>query len=332
MKYLFLFTIGPVKGFIENSRKAMDLYAGSRLLSELMLAAADRLAQGKNIQILVPLISESPVKDSINIPNRIVADFNGYSRDEMMSMAEELAVFVTTSFCNLCRDMLQKAGIQPDGILLAEKQWNDFLEIYWMFEAYGSSSYSQVYQKLHSEIQEVKGIRPFSQSAEPWGRKCMLFPEYNAIFAKKKKHGGKSEYPKHTNENYVYDITENAYLHYAVKPNEALSSLALVKRIYGKALTDIYSTRYMLLKNRVSEQLFLEAGIRDSDGEQWDMIANAVYDLEHGNALKEDEYGPKEVEKAMRLQKIMKEKNIKLCSYYAIIKFDGDSMGRLSRN
>lgn len=39
MKDLFLFTIGPVKEFIESSRKLMDLYAGSSLLSELMREA-----------------------------------------------------------------------------------------------------------------------------------------------------------------------------------------------------------------------------------------------------------------------------------------------------
>lgn len=327
MKYLFLFTIGPVKGFIENSRKAMDLYAGSRILSELMLQAAKKLAGEKNVQILVPLIPESPAKDAVNIPNRIVADFDGYSQDEMRKTAEALAQFVKNRFSDLCRDMLEEAKIEQEGTELAKKQWRDFLEIYWMYEEYGPPNYPQVYEKLHTEIEQVKEVRLFSQNDEPWGRKCMLFPAYNAIFAKKSKHGDKIRYPDHINPKCVYDITKNAYLRYAVKPNEALSSLALVKRIYGKTVTEIYSTRSMLLKSKVTEQMFLEAGICSSDGEQLDMTANAVYDLEHGNDRNEDEYGPREFEKAKKLLDIIKKSSVKLCSYYAIIKFDGDSMG-----
>lgn len=36
MRYLLLFTIGPVQPLIVNSRKVSDMFAGSRLLSSLM--------------------------------------------------------------------------------------------------------------------------------------------------------------------------------------------------------------------------------------------------------------------------------------------------------
>ena len=35
-QYMFLFTISPVQSFISQARKAQDLYAGSRLLSDLI--------------------------------------------------------------------------------------------------------------------------------------------------------------------------------------------------------------------------------------------------------------------------------------------------------
>ena len=41
MTHLFLFTIGPVQSFIAQARKTRDLYAGSRLLSELVLTGMD---------------------------------------------------------------------------------------------------------------------------------------------------------------------------------------------------------------------------------------------------------------------------------------------------
>ena len=40
-KHLFLFTISPVQAFIAQARKAQDLYAGSRLLSDLVRFSID---------------------------------------------------------------------------------------------------------------------------------------------------------------------------------------------------------------------------------------------------------------------------------------------------
>lgn len=329
MSNLFLFTIGPVKGFIDNSRKSMDLYAGSRFLSELMAEAAGWAANQENLQILFPCISMESQGGPANIPNRLVAEVKSDSEAEMRKMAEKLSEFVKETFRQKCHDMLCEAGIERRGLEMAARQWNDFLEVYWVFEKYDSLDYSEAYERVFTRIQEVKGIRPFSQSGEPWGRKCILFPEYNAIFAKKYELDGKKVYPYNTNPNYVCDITENPYLQYVVKPREALSAIALVKRIYGKKETDFCSIRHMMLLNRVDskKELFSEAGIQMEHGEFMDMVANAVYDLDNEQELDEEEYTREVIQKSQILYKRMKERNVKLSSYYAIIKFDGDNMG-----
>ncbi|MBS6645725.1 MAG: type III-B CRISPR-associated protein Cas10/Cmr2 [Clostridiaceae bacterium] len=329
MNYLFLFTIGPVKGFIENSRKSMDLYAGSRFLSELMAEAVGWTADKKNIQVLFPGISEENKEKPANIPNRLIAEVKSDSETEMRNIAEGLSRFIKDIFHKRCNGLLIEAGIDQRGLEMAARQWNDFLEVYWVFEKYDPMNYSESYEKVFTRIQEVKGIRPFSQTREPWGRKCMLFPEYNAIFVKKYEHNGKKVYPYNTNPSYICDISENPFLQYVVKPKEALSAIALVKRIYGKKETDFYSIRRMMLRSCIDSEkdLFSEAGIPMGNGELMDMMVNAVYDLENGQDLDREEYTQEVIQKSKVLHKKINDKNVKLSSYYAIIKFDGDSMG-----
>ncbi len=328
MKSLFLFTIGPVKSFIENSRKGIDLYAGSSMLSEMMWEAVSWLSKTEGIKVLFP-VDQKLNKEVPNIPNRLVAEFTDYTQDDLRTVAENLTVFVKTYFHQRCVDMLKVAGISVRGIQLAKNQWEDFLEIYWIFEDYTSLSYSEIYQKLLAGIHEVKGIRPFSQSSEVWGRKCMRFPDYNAIFVKKyrSESNDKIVYPRHTNPEYLYDITDNTYLEYTVKEKEALSSIALVKRIYGMQRKDIYSIRNMLLESRIPNEMFAEAQIKTLGSEMRTMVANAVYDLENENVLEEDEYTLEAIAVAKDLHEKIRRTNIKLNSYYAIVKFDGDNMG-----
>lgn len=332
MKDLFLFTIGPVKELIESSRKLMDLYAGSSLLSELMGKAVCWLEEKENVTILFPHVPDSHKNGPANIPNRIVAEFTDYSEKEKCEIAERLTAFVKYKFEETCLKMLKRAKIQRWGIELAEKQWEDFLEIYWIFEEYDTAGYSETYRKMLAAIHEVKGIRPFCQTTEPWSRKCMLFPKYNAIFAKQSENKGKMVYPKHINTNYVCDITENVFFSYAVKPKEALSSIGLIKRIFGKEAVNLYSIRYMLLERCVPESLFKECGADFLENEQRDMLANAVYDLYNENALDDEEYTEEMIEKAGFLYDLIKKNSVNLSSYYAVIKFDGDDMGEAFKN
>ena len=332
MRDLFLFTIGPVKEFIESSRKLMDLYAGSRMLSELMRDSVYRLEVEENVKILFPRISDSHKDEPVNIPNRIVAEFTGNSEKRKLETARALTAFVKKKFCEMSLSLLKQAQIPPRGIELAQKQWEDFLEIYWVFQKYEACEYSEAYQSLLCTMYEVKGIRPFSQIIEPEGRKCILFPKYNAIFVKHWEEKGKVRYPYQTNSRYMCDITENHYLSYVVKRKEALSSIALVKRIYGKIATDLYSLRYMLLKRWVPEALFMEAGVNSLENEQRDMLADAVYDLANGQILDEEDYPLVIIENARHFYELIQKNDVKLRTYYAVIKFDGDNMGEAFKN
>ena len=61
-QYLFLFTIGPVQGFIAQARKTRDLYAGSAILGEIISAAIDqtkKMAEKSLFQILTLVQSQT---------------------------------------------------------------------------------------------------------------------------------------------------------------------------------------------------------------------------------------------------------------------------------
>jgi len=70
MKHLFLFTISPVQSFIAQARKTQDLYAGSRILSELMKFAHKYITDNdKNAEIIFPQITN----DKVSATHRILA-------------------------------------------------------------------------------------------------------------------------------------------------------------------------------------------------------------------------------------------------------------------
>ena len=104
---LFLFTIGPVKSLIEQSRKTRDLYAGSFLLSYLLSEAIEEVEkQSENVDIIFP----SRHKDT-NIPNRLVAIVKGYGPEEQKKLGRTLARYVQDRFMDICRSVFHRAGL-----------------------------------------------------------------------------------------------------------------------------------------------------------------------------------------------------------------------------
>ena len=160
----------------------------------------------------------------------------GKSPEEIATFLE---LYIKKQFFTVCMGYLNDVGIMETEEGSAARQLRDFLEVFWIAEEYESQPYSEVYQKLFRKMNLVKSIRTFSQNQEPWNRKCALFPQYNAIYAKCGKSAGVRQYPANINPTDVYDISEVPKLTYAVKPKEALSAIAI----------DVYK-RQVLLRQR----------------------------------------------------------------------------------
>jgi CRISPR-associated protein Cmr2 len=89
-QHLFLFTIGPVQSFIAQARKTQDLYAGSRLLSELSKAAADAI-KAKGGKVIFPSNTEGE-----SLPNRLLAEFTNVVEAELKQKGESIANTIET--------------------------------------------------------------------------------------------------------------------------------------------------------------------------------------------------------------------------------------------
>lgn len=337
--YWLLFTIGPVKPIIDHSRKIRDLYAGSYLLSYLMESALDALEQKDGVRVILP------VKEGNNIPNRILARVSGFDKTARQALAEYLENTVRQRFRKICAQLFSELGISPSVIALA--QLERFPEFYWAYEKVenGINSSASVTEKLQS----IKQLRIFSQTSEPPGRKCVLFPEYNAVFAKKNEEGN---FPKHIDQSNVTDVTGVKACKYAVKTSESLSAIAFVKRMMSNpsegsdGLPDrqkgFPSVAYMLLNERLEpfpDYMRTLHELKDNASEAvFDLQNDPTFSLEDYKKYKEqkkyeryEEYGETRLAIAQELYQRLKQDNIKVSPYYALVKFDGDDMGALYR-
>ncbi len=339
MKALFAFTIGPVKAFIENSRKMIDLRGGSSILS-ILTGKAIVYIKKLDYDVIFPVIreneEESNNKDILefNIPNRFIATIDNFNMDNL-AYYKQVARDLTEAVKNDFREMYTSTFISVDikdekHLSILSKQMEDFLEVHWLYQEYSDDdkeSYKEAYNKVFNGLQAVKNIRPFFQSDEFWGRKCALFPEYNAIVVKKDARGN---FPTHTNindiANYI-DVTESKKLEYMVKPKEALSAIALFKRAFTKD-NKVKSLRCMLFE--VYYGAYYEK-TKDYDdyikSPNPTYIADAIYDFYYNNNPTEEEYPKESIALANKIYKHINKNNVSLSSYYACVKFDGDSMG-----
>jgi len=327
---LLIFTIGPVKSFIQGSRKVRDLYAGSYLLGHLMKQLGDelesKLKQGSNI--IFPSRNAGG-----HIPNRLIADLRGYSLEEARRLGEEMEEYVRQAFYKVCTDVI-KASIS-EITLPMERQIQSFLEVYWVVEAY--EDYTAGYRKAVESLHAVKRIRRFTQMDEPAGRKCSLYPELNAIFARRRanKQGGALVLPRYIARESLVELKQQDTLPAILNEKEALSSIAFAKRglddyqnkfkeEFPHYSLEISSVAYMLLRRKLKNQAFAE---------ELPMLKNqaseAIYDLQSGFVLNTEEYSSKEIRIAEAIYRKIQEEEIFLSPYYAIVKIDGDSLGNI---
>jgi len=172
----------------------------------------------------------------------------------------------------------------------------------------------------------VKNIRPFNQLKEQ-GRKCGLCGERNVLFYKLRK-------PEDKKNNINNPVIIPAKKHQFVK-GEGLCAVCCTKRFYKEdesfpstvaiALMDtLYkignhskvSDYKKIFKNAdFNQQLFLEENLTKQYFEKHD-LEDYLEQLE-----------PLIKKKQKEVRDFVREKNLKLSKYYAVVVFDGDSMG-----
>jgi len=127
-KHLFIFNIGPVQGFIAEARRTRDLFVGSRLLVELIRAAANAVDKIAGLEWVYP---GSASQDSL--PNRFVVFVPAAQVDRVCEVAEKAVQDAWACYASHARDELIKVAPPEDKVWKAiwERQIAMYPQIYW---------------------------------------------------------------------------------------------------------------------------------------------------------------------------------------------------------
>jgi CRISPR-associated protein Cmr2 len=337
--HLFLFTIGPVQGFIAQARKTRDLYAGSQILSALvaegMRAFKKEFPTGK---VIFPAPSE---KDGASLPNRFIGKVNA-EPTELKEKAEAVQRAVEAKWMKIAEQSLKDAGVDPRSPR-SEAQIKALLDIHWVFNKI-ENDYAEAYKELERLGGAVKNIRQFEQLYEA-GRKCSVDGTNNALFYQKG-----SDVP-------AFMKNPEAVRGFALSRGEGLSAVSLTKRFYPigndkfpstaevtlmsdeKNLSPDNLARLVCFKNLFKKEKIVETcvelftnGFKDkitmiNPGQEENWNDQFDYQMLYEENLNEKNLPNSEQRELLKhLHKTLKG-SLKT-RYYAVILFDGDHMGK----
>lgn len=219
--HLFLFTIGPVQGFIAQARKTQDLYAGSEILSKLIRAGITAFEEAfPDGQVVFPTYDRED--QSPSLPNRFIGKLHGGG--DLRAKALSIQERVEAAWLEIASQSLGKAR-QPSSAGFEEQAAN-LLDIHWVFKEQ-LGDFKSAYQDLERLGGAVKNVRPFSQyqyeGIGELGRKCSIDGVNNVLFFRPNSGGG-PKFPKGQKPAEVNG--------FALNPGEGLSAVSLVKRFH----------------------------------------------------------------------------------------------------
>jgi len=330
-KYLFLFTISPVQSFISQARKTHDLWAGSQILSDLMKEAHRFLVNNKCKIIYPQLIS--PDATATHRLLSIVSDTN---------LCGELEKAVKENFIKKAKSI----SIINDNFSACEDQLKDFLQLFWVATKVDENSYDRSkYKEIENLLGSVKNVRSFNQLVET-GRKCGICGERNVKFYRKNTEEQKNKTNDELKAKKLFlnelTIIDNENYKIAEKKHfnsgEGLCAVCTLKRFYNPTNEDFSSTAEIALLESVNRLKKADVALKEYINFR-DLIKNENYDdqlfYEENHTL---EYLRKNnikislndlKNKYSILKDKAKKNKIDFTKYYAVLSFDGDSMGKL---
>jgi CRISPR-associated protein Cmr2 len=324
-KYLLLFTISPVQSFIEQSRKTQDLYAASFLLSHLCRESGNLLKTKCNGEIVFPNFKND------SCPNRFLAIVES-DENTLKEIGESLKEIVERTFKRMADQILKDFKLDKPNWL--DEQIQDFFNVNWLFVPFDENEYQKCYKDIESNMGAIKNVRSFNQhhSSEK-GRKCAICGERNVKFYRKtKKEIVQNEDVKEkkifSNNVCIVDKIELRYL----QEGEGLCGVCFVKRCLDKAdlknySADFPSTSHIALfdaleklKNTDSYKTTLKELV-DSNKNNYE--PQTIFALKNNEKpLEKDNF-----ENSKKIYDALKQNKIGFSPYYAVMLFDGDSMG-----
>jgi CRISPR-associated protein Cmr2 len=347
-KHLFLFTIGPVQSFITQARKTQDLYAGSALLSDL-IAFALSYTRLQGHEIIFPYfgldnkINLNLEQNEQSYPNRFIAvlNFSSEETEKVKVFGQSLENLVRVQLENLAKKKFEviPAEHRPSGLC---EQIKDFLEIYWTAIPYDETpeKYSTQFKNLESYLGAIKNVRSFNQLSET-GRKCTVNGTYNVkVYRKTEEEENLSRQKIRKSklfaaDNYIINGDYKSITYRQIQPGEGLCGISFFKRFYKDKSDEkqkFPSTAEIALQN-IETNACISTKINSlKDLFKKDFDYQLLFDENlTEDYFKKNELNKKHLDKAKdhfkEIRKLAKDSSLKMNSYYALLSFDGDSMG-----
>lgn len=223
MKEIVIFAIGPVQSYIAAARRTQDLWAGSRLLSDIMAHALDGAPRDA---IIFPQRDEDG-RWPESLPNRAVAVIAAGQGAAVAGAMADKARDRWQTVAAAVRDWFHLKVVSANGPWdwreIWERQVRNWLEVYWIAcpwdEAAGS--YGDAYRRAGELLDARKLTRHFPDHHE-YDVKSTLDGAYQALRGK----GGGETYAA---RSFWYEAARNAPRG-DVRRGERLSAIDLVKR------------------------------------------------------------------------------------------------------
>lgn len=362
--HLFLFTIGPVQSFIAQARKTQDLYAGSQLLADLIHYGISYI-QGMQGELIYPNDISNSIKFDSNIerngnsyPNRIVAILEV---KDIKVFAKGLENLIQICFEQKANTLFKKVLNSKDQPLGMCEQLKNFLEIYWVAVPYDETKndYKSCFKELEANLAMVKNFRQIHQfPKQELGRKCNVDGQYNVkIYRKEVSEKNKNfqeiqQKKLFSQDNFIIKPDYKKIQLRHIQPGEGLSAISFFKRLYRNdkreqsfpstatiALLNLSQSLQQTLeaykvlfdKNCYDDQLLFKDNLTQKYFEKY-----WIHSYEYGKNQSTRENIKQDQEKLLtkaqnqleNLIKLIKEQKLLYTKYYALLRFDGDSMGK----
>lgn len=318
--YLFSLTLGPVQSFIAQARKTQDLYAGSRILSDLIGFAMNEVnaSFGEKAELIFPY------QEAESKPNRFLAQINDC--DDIQAFGNRLRLKIKSHLLEMAARVFS-----ADSFKLGEAQLNDLLEVYWAAIPV-QDNYAETVLTLEQKLGAVKNARDFVQFSEQ-GRKCTVNGFYNALYHRPILN---KEAPAYFNgsSKLQFNMSE-------VGPGEAISAITLLKRLYNKVDSDGFISVSHIAQMHLWNHEGLSAErytLLEILGERnWeDMNAQLLY----GENLNQSYFDEQGIQADLKHVKSVVKNFTDKCDalklpklkYYAVLMFDADNMGQQLKN
>lgn len=169
MAYLFMVSIGPIQDFIASARRTRDLWFGSWLLSELAKAAAQRIvtdSTGNSLIFPAPHDEKLLQPDSLlNVANKIVALIDHPPAD----VGNEVHKAIENRLHDIRDKAFKEIGKYNQDA--AYKQIDDLVEYFWVALPFDGTNYAAMRKNLEALMAARKNTRDFKKvewgSSEP---------------------------------------------------------------------------------------------------------------------------------------------------------------------